>query len=334
MTIIALVIAIKHPKSKITEQENHSINSIYNIEYPTRQNTVTEYKNNGDYTQQGPILLPKLIFVTTMKQMTDEIKDFIIEQENSVQSWKLLPGIEKTIIVCGNDAGVAELCGKYDIINDITTETKFGIPLVSSMMKTAYKYGSDRDIYIWINADIILLSDFVDLIKNFIQQYPNYHQLKYGMTSRRYNWDNPSSIDYTDNQWEQNLLGMMTNMKLEAPTAMDIFIHGYKAFDDMPDFAIARFGHDTWMLNKMVTSFDLAINATDSIKIIHHMSPWLSGDGKLLDRKNNKDSTVMHQDPGAIWNSNTRGGYSRYTTANDCQIATTKHGNTIIFKKR
>ena len=57
----------------------------------------------------------KLIIFTTCKPFEG---DDAWRQEQAIKSWTLLQGMEKKIIVVGNEKGTKEICDKYDLIHE------------------------------------------------------------------------------------------------------------------------------------------------------------------------------------------------------------------------
>src|SRR6266498_2506852 len=84
-------------------------------------------------------------------------------QRNAIKSWTLLPDVE--VILLGEETGLAEaareLAVKY--IPNVARNND-GTPLISSMFQLA-RENSNSPLFSIINADIILLSDFIKAAK-------------------------------------------------------------------------------------------------------------------------------------------------------------------------
>ena len=82
-----------------------------------------------------------------------------IIQRNAIGSWLRLP-IDKEVLLLGDDAGLAEVASEFGIqhLTDIKTN-EMGTPLVSDLFARAAEASSD-DILCYVNADIILTSEF------------------------------------------------------------------------------------------------------------------------------------------------------------------------------
>src|ERR1043166_2524075 len=84
-------------------------------------------------------------------------------QRNAIKSWTLLPEVE--VILLGGETGLAEAAtelGVKHIANVARNES--GTPLISSMLQLA-RENSQSDLLCIINADILLMPDFVEAAK-------------------------------------------------------------------------------------------------------------------------------------------------------------------------
>ena len=73
----------------------------------------------------------KFIFVTTCKPFDEE---YSWKQEQSIKSWMTLEGIEKKIIIVGNDDGVAEFTKKNNLIHHPNIKTFHNVPYIVDML--------------------------------------------------------------------------------------------------------------------------------------------------------------------------------------------------------
>ena len=81
-------------------------------------------------------------------------------QRNAIRSWTLLPDVE--VILLGEETGLAEAAkelGVKHLPNVVRNES--GTPLISSMFQLA-RENSNSELLCIINADMILMPDFVD----------------------------------------------------------------------------------------------------------------------------------------------------------------------------
>ena len=90
-------------------------------------------------------------------------------QRNAIQSWvKTCPGCE--VILFGNDEGTAETASELGLrhIPDVPCNRQ-GTPLVSGMFGDAQRVAT-HDILAYVNADIILMSDFLQAVRDVSDQ--------------------------------------------------------------------------------------------------------------------------------------------------------------------
>jgi hypothetical protein len=92
-----------------------------------------------------------------------------IIQRNAIKSWTLLKP-KPEIILLGNDKGVSEICKEFNLIHIPEIErNEYGTPLLNSIFSEAEKVASYQ-LMCYINADIILMSDFMKAIEAVINQ--------------------------------------------------------------------------------------------------------------------------------------------------------------------
>jgi hypothetical protein len=138
----------------------------------------------------------KLIIFTTCKPF---LGDDAWRQEQAIKSWTLLEGIEKKIIIIGDDKGSKEICEKYNLIYEPGIRKLHGVPYLYPMFEIANKYADEEDIMLWTNSDMIYFNHIIDCIKYFKEIHSN--EKNYLLVGSRTDWMNPSileNIDYTD----------------------------------------------------------------------------------------------------------------------------------------
>ncbi len=81
-------------------------------------------------------------------------------QRNAIKSWTLLPDVE--VILLGEETGLAEAARELGVKHIPGVECNAtGTPLISSMFQLA-RENSHSDLLCIINADMILMPDFVE----------------------------------------------------------------------------------------------------------------------------------------------------------------------------
>src|SRR5690242_2551814 len=90
-------------------------------------------------------------------------------QRNAIRSWTLLqPACE--IILVGNEEGIAETAAEFGLQHVVNVaRNTFGTPLVSDIFKQAERLSS-RNLFCYVNSDIILMSDLMEAIQRVKQK--------------------------------------------------------------------------------------------------------------------------------------------------------------------
>src|SRR6185436_12687954 len=84
-------------------------------------------------------------------------------QRNAIKSWTLLPDVE--VILLGEEMGLADVAGEFGVrhVRNVA-RNESGTPLISSMFQLA-RENSHGDLLCIVNADMILMRDFVETAK-------------------------------------------------------------------------------------------------------------------------------------------------------------------------
>ncbi|MBM0740841.1 hypothetical protein JOY44_04285 [Phormidium sp. CLA17] len=182
-------------------------------------------------------------------------------QRNAITSWTLLEP-KPEIILLGDDEGTAEVAKEFGVKHVSGIErNEYGTPLLSSIFEIAQRVGVEP-LFAYVNADIILLNDFMTTI----QQIP-FQQFM--MTGQRWNLDFNEAIA-PNTSWAEELRDRaLTLGRLEGPQAMDYFVFPRDTYTSIPPFAIGRLCWDNWMLYRALNLNIPLIDATEAIVAIH-----------------------------------------------------------------
>jgi hypothetical protein len=183
-------------------------------------------------------------------------------QRNAIKSWALLPDVE--ILLLGEEMGLAEVARDLDVKHIQTVERNAnGTPLISSMFRLA-RENSHSDLLCIINADMILMPDFIEAARGA-------HSIrdKFVLLSQRWDLDVTQSIEFTDG-WQDRLSSAVHRKgSLHRPAGSDFFLFPLSCYTDIPDFTIGRAGWDNWMIYKARKEKWTVIDCTPSVMIIH-----------------------------------------------------------------
>ena len=185
-----------------------------------------------------------------------------IIQRNAIQSWLWLrPKCE--IILFGDDEGVAEGAKELGVFHIPEIEkNEFGTPFLSSAFNLAQKIAKNQ-ILVYINADIILMSDFIPAIQKIDKPL-------FLMSGQRYDLDIKQPIQFDEIDWEQKLKDdIKKEGKLHGYSGIDYFIFSRHLPYNLPPFAVGRPGWDNWLIYHMRSMKTPVIDATEIITAVH-----------------------------------------------------------------
>jgi len=184
-------------------------------------------------------------------------------QGNAIQSWKHL-GPDVEVILVGEEAGLAQAAAQYGVLHlPLVARNKEGTPLISSIFQLA-RQNSHSPLLAYVNADIILLPDFVDAARQVSDQVG-----KFLLVGQRWDLLINTRLDFSGD-WETRLRQWNGEQgELYPPLGSDYFIFPRTCFMEIPDFAIGRAGWDNWMIYKARREHWTTIDSTSSILDIH-----------------------------------------------------------------
>ncbi len=169
-----------------------------------------------------------------------------IIQRNAIKSWTLLrPRPE--IILIGDEEGTAEICEELGLRHIPEVErNEYGTPLVSSIFEIGQSEATNS-LLCYVNADIILMSDFINAVQKVIAQMG---EQKFLLVSRRWNIELKERWNFEQSNWESELRSyVMKHGKLDRPSAIDYFIFPKGLWKKIPPFALGRLRWDNWLIS-------------------------------------------------------------------------------------
>ncbi len=184
-----------------------------------------------------------------------------IIQRNAIESWLALP-MEKTIILCGDDPGVKEICEEYGIIHiGNIAVNEFGTPYLNDVFRQA-ENASNSPYTCYINCDIILFPEFAGTFQSMIKSIKP--DMDFLATGQRW------LVDITTRVFDkQELRKYLCNSKLDIKAAVDYFIFRRGFYQKMPEFLIGRWYWDNWLVWWAISRNALLLDLTPSVNILH-----------------------------------------------------------------
>jgi len=217
--------------------------------------------------------MPFITFFSAPKPFTNPHIAMI--QRNAIKSWTLLPDVE--VILLGEETGLAEAAKEFGVKHIPHVERNAnGIPLISSMFQLARDASqrSNSDLLCIINADMILMPDFVEvalesssLLLDSGQQAVRLQN--FVLLSQRWDYDITTPLDFAEG-WESRLgESVRKQNQLHRPAGSDFFLFPKSCYTDIPNFTIGRAGWDNWMIYKARQQKWAVIDCTPSVMIVH-----------------------------------------------------------------
>jgi len=214
--------------------------------------------------------MPLITFFSAPKPFTNPHIAMI--QRNAIHSWTLLPDVE--VILLGEEDGLAEAAKELGVMHiPHVARNESGTPLISSMFQLA-RENSSSDLLCIINADMILMPDFVEAVLESSSLLLDRRQLavglqKFVLLSQRWDYDITNPIDFAAG-WELRLgESVRKQNQLHRPAGSDFFLFPKSCYTDIPNFAIGRAGWDNWMIYKARQQKWAVIDCTPSVMIVH-----------------------------------------------------------------
>jgi hypothetical protein len=207
--------------------------------------------------------MPLITFFSAPKPFTNPHIATI--QRNAIKSWTLLPDAQ--VILLGEETGLAEAASDLGVKHlPGVARNPSGTPLISSMFQLA-RENSTSDLLCIINADMILMDDFVKAAMESRGLLPDHHN--FVLLSQRWDADITQPLDFTEG-WQDRLSSTVHRQgSLHRPAGSDFFLFPRSAYSDVPAFTIGRAGWDNWMIYKARRENWPVIDCTPSVMIVH-----------------------------------------------------------------
>lgn len=183
-------------------------------------------------------------------------------QENAISSWCQLPDVQ--ILLMGQELGLREAAERHGVTYVPEVQrNKSGTPLISSMVQIA-RERSQSPLLCIVNADMIVMQDFVAAAKTLVQMEP-----RFVFVSRRWDLDVETLVGFSEG-WQERMAGAARERgALHRPAGSDLFLFPRSCYADLPEFAIGRAGWDNWMIYKARKEHWPVIDGTPSLTLIH-----------------------------------------------------------------
>ena len=200
------------------------------------------------------------IFITPKGFDRDHIA---LIQRNAIRSWKAL-GEDVDILLIGDDPGVEENAKALGVrhIREVKRNAS-GTPMLDDIFRLA-RENSDSPLLAYVNADIILKQDFVEISRKVLEQ-----EKKFLLVGQRWDLDVQVDLEFAPG-WETGFDKDLAARGRRHPAGgSDYFVYPRDIFTSIPPFAIGRSGWDNWMFYEARVKGWKLINCSKAINIIH-----------------------------------------------------------------
>lgn len=182
-----------------------------------------------------------------------------VRQRNAISSWTRLDPRPRVIVI-GDEDGAEAAC------SDIGAEflpgverNEFNTPLLSDAFRIA-EQASSAEYLCYINADIVLLSDFTVQVARVAGGSP------FLLVGQRTDIDLEIKIEFGNLDWERKLRSELRSRgSLHGPTGLDYFVYTRGLWGELPPFAIGRTAWDNWLIFR---ARSLGANVFDASRVL------------------------------------------------------------------
>lgn len=252
--------------------------------------------------------MPIVALFTCPKSFADE--HIALIQRNAIRSWLQL-GSSVEVLLVGDDAGVADIAEEFGILNPReVARNREGTPLISSIFELAGGE-SVSPILCYVNADIILLPDFLTAVEALASQLD-----KFLMVGQRWDLAIGEPLEFLAG-WDTELgVWLRQKGRLHPPAGSDYFVFPRALRLNMPDFALGRAGWDNWMIYAARAERVPVVDASTTVTVVHqdHRYDHLPG------------GLPHHSLPESHRNLDLAGGREAMYTLRDCTLRLDKMG--------
>jgi len=236
---------------------------------------------------------------------------FEIIQRNAIISWThLRPRPE--IILFGDDEGTAEVAKQFGLRHvPGVSRNEYGTPLLNDLFAKSQTLAT-HDLLCYVNADIILMGDFMEAIRRVARWKPHFL-----IVGQRWDIEIKEPLNFSLG-WENRLRSYVVSQgQLYSPAGIDYFVFPRGFWSEIPPFAIGRTVWDNWLLYRALSRKAPVINITRVAMGVHQNHNYLDFPG---------GKEFKWHGPEARRNLELAAGYEHVFTLADCTHLLTSSG--------
>ena len=194
-----------------------------------------------------------------------------IIQRNALESWARLDPRPRVVLL-GDDPGVAEAAASRGVehVPEVARNAA-GTPLLNGVLAAAERVAGGGTL-IYVNADIILISDFMPAVAELSAL-----RRSFLMVGRRWDLDVVQPIEFSP-RWQEELSDRARREgRLHAASGIDYFVFPSGLFGEVPPFAVGRTAWDNWLLYRACSRGARLIDASERVTAVHQNHAYPGG---------------------------------------------------------
>jgi len=260
-----------------------------------------------------------ITFFTTAKPFTGQA---CARQLNALRSWKKVD-TEAEILLFGDGEGYDEAAEGLGLKRCCEVlQSQRGVPRIDAMFKAVEQDGSFQ-LKTYVNADIILLQDFLVALKRIPFK-------EFLMVAQRTDVQ-VDERDMVGENWEAAMLSRLSKEGVLCdPTGIDFFAYRGSIWRDLPPLVVGRAGYDNYLIYYCRERRIPVVDASAMVKAIHQKHDYShlvggerevwEGDDAKLNREMAGGNTRLFSIEDADWRL-TPSGLRRNWCRGDCRRA-------------
>jgi hypothetical protein len=185
-------------------------------------------------------------------------------QRNAMRSWiALRPSCE--VLVFGEEEGTAQVTADLGVSHvPGVARNEFGMPLIRSLFEQA-RDRSTTPFLCYVNADIMLLSDFVEALRRLAELHD-----RFLMIGHRYNADIVEPLECRLG-WETQFRSTLVQRGIRlSSVGVDYFAYPRGLWGEIPEsLVVGRAGWDFWPMYEARLRKAIVVDATQVLMAVH-----------------------------------------------------------------
>jgi len=202
-----------------------------------------------------------LTLITAVKPFTDP--EIARMQRNALRTWKAL-GSEVEVVIVGEEAG-AQNAARQENVRFLpqVERTASGTPTIRSIFDHA-RAASDSPLLGYVNADILLLDDFLPAVRQVSASLPIFV-----LVSQRWDLRLDGNLELASGWVGRLRQRTAAEARRHPPAGSDMFVFPRACYTEVPPFAVGRAGWDNWMIYEARRRRWPVVDASRAITLIH-----------------------------------------------------------------